>query len=278
MLMLNDIDIKSIYQKEINAGRLIAHKYTDAYNTLFFRDARRYVAKRIANKVKKQPLLILDVGCGPGNLTYEIKKLLKGDIYMLDISEDMLKAAVKIGMKHGVCGVIETLPFKSQSIDIVAGFSVLHHLVNLRNAFKEIDRILKPGGFFFFAEPFEIPKLSIWKKIIIYGPYFICYKCLQIKNRKELKVFKETNFDELITEIHRNLSVAELKQALEGLPLAHQVKRFGVITPFLGTSMFAHKPTDRVIYSILANVDYLYSKLFESYTQEGIICGEKLNQ
>lgn len=272
------IDIKDIYKKEREAGKYYADKYKDAYNALFYKTARENIAKNIARRFKGRPLHILDMGCGPGNLAQDIKSLLKQDVYVMDISEDMLKEAKKSGIRYGVCGVVEALPFKNMSFDVVAGFSILHHLLDLKKAFKEIVRILKPGGFFIFGEPFEIPQLSIWRARVIYSPYFIYYKVLQIKNQKELRALEKANFDGWTTEIHRHLSIMELNEALGGLPLVYKVKRFGVITPFLGTSMFLNKRLDRVVFGIFSKIDYLYSKLCERYTQEGIIWGEKLKE
>jgi ubiquinone/menaquinone biosynthesis C-methylase UbiE len=270
------MDIKDIYRKEKEAGRYYADKYTDAYNALFYKTARENIAKTITKRFKERPLHILDMGCGPGNLAQEIKVFMKEDVFVMDISEDMLKEAKKSGIRHGVCGVTEDLPFKDMSFDAVAGFSILHHLLDLKKAFKEIARVLKPGGFFIFGEPFEIPHLSIWKARVIYGPYFIYYKVLKMKNQNELRALEEANFDKWTTEIHRHLSIMELNEALGGLPLVYKVKRFGVTTPFFGTSMFPNKRLDRIFFGILSKIDCLYSRLCERFTQEGIIWGEKL--
>ena len=40
----------------------------------------------------------------------------------------------------------EALPFADQSFDLVLGHAVLHHLPNLRRAFAEFHRVLRPGG------------------------------------------------------------------------------------------------------------------------------------
>lgn len=44
------------------------------------------------------------------------------------------------------------LPFPDSSFDIVLGVSILHH-VPLEAAFREIIRVTRPGGRFFFSEP-----------------------------------------------------------------------------------------------------------------------------
>ena len=40
----------------------------------------------------------------------------------------------------------ETLPFGDQSFDLVFGHAVLHHIPDLRQAFSEFARVLRPGG------------------------------------------------------------------------------------------------------------------------------------
>jgi ubiquinone/menaquinone biosynthesis C-methylase UbiE len=45
----------------------------------------------------------------------------------------------------------ESLPFADESFDLVLGHAVLHHLPNLRRAFGEFRRVLKPGGRIVFA-------------------------------------------------------------------------------------------------------------------------------
>ena len=51
----------------------------------------------------------------------------------------------------------ESLPFADQSFDLVLGHAVLHHLPDLRRAFTEFHRVLRPGGRIVFAgEPSRV--------------------------------------------------------------------------------------------------------------------------
>ena len=51
----------------------------------------------------------------------------------------------------------ESLPFGDESFDLVLGHAVLHHLPNLRRAFSEFHRVLRPGGRIVFAgEPSRV--------------------------------------------------------------------------------------------------------------------------
>jgi SAM-dependent methyltransferase len=51
----------------------------------------------------------------------------------------------------------ESLPYADASFDLVFGHAVLHHLPDLRRAFTEFHRVLRPGGRILFAgEPSRI--------------------------------------------------------------------------------------------------------------------------
>jgi SAM-dependent methyltransferase len=45
----------------------------------------------------------------------------------------------------------DSLPFAEESFDLVLGHAVLHHLPDLRRAFDEFHRVLRPGGRIAFA-------------------------------------------------------------------------------------------------------------------------------
>ncbi len=78
----------------------------------------------------------------------------------------------------------ESLPFADQSFDLVLGHAVLHHLPNLRRAFTEFHRVLRPGGRIVFAgEPSRVgdriaslPKRGahalapVWRRLIGASP------------------------------------------------------------------------------------------------------------
>lgn len=52
-----------------------------------------------------------------------------------------------------VFGNLEKLTFKNNSFDSVISLWVLEHLENPAKVFKEIHRVLRPNGLFFFATP-----------------------------------------------------------------------------------------------------------------------------
>jgi len=46
----------------------------------------------------------------------------------------------------------QDLPFPDASFDAVVNFGIIHHILDWRRCIREISRVLRPGGFFYFEE------------------------------------------------------------------------------------------------------------------------------
>lgn len=92
----------------------------------------------------------LDFGCGSGNLTRHLIDL-GACTTSADLSEDFLK---DIQRKFAVTGLSETLKLNGRDLsnvpdaqfDLVATYSVLHHVPDYLAIVREICRVVKPGG------------------------------------------------------------------------------------------------------------------------------------
>jgi len=79
-----------------------------------------------------------------------------------DLSPGMVAAALRNAERLGldVDGRVadaEQIPYDDATFDVVVGHAVLHHIPDLDAAFREVLRVLKPGGRFVFAgEPTRI--------------------------------------------------------------------------------------------------------------------------
>ena len=102
----------------------------------------------------------LEIGGGTG--FFSLNLMLGGVLdsaVITDISPGMVEVAEANGRGLGldVTGRVadaESLPFEDASFDVVVGHAVLHHIPDLDLAFREILRVLKPGGrFVFCGEP-----------------------------------------------------------------------------------------------------------------------------
>jgi SAM-dependent methyltransferase len=69
------------------------------------------------------------------------------------MTETYVREAKKNGHFSAEIGNAESLPFPDGSFDCIVMEQVLEHLVDPNNAFKEMYRVLKPGGIFFVGVP-----------------------------------------------------------------------------------------------------------------------------
>jgi ubiquinone/menaquinone biosynthesis C-methylase UbiE len=105
----------------------------------------------------------LEIGAGTGYFALHL--LMAGVVRRAtctDISPGMLDALranaarLQLDVETVACDA-EHLPFADETFDIVLGHAVLHHLPDLDQAFREIHRVLRPGGTVFFAgEPSRV--------------------------------------------------------------------------------------------------------------------------
>jgi SAM-dependent methyltransferase len=142
-----------------------------------FRSVRAFYSVSSSFVFYKQRLLdrcenaeVLEYGCGPGSSAF----LLAGhstNVRGIDISEVAIVQAEKEARREGLMNVIfevmnaEQLRFPNDSFDMICGSAILHHL-DLRKAFSELARTLKPGGIALFVEPLgHNPAINLYRAL-----------------------------------------------------------------------------------------------------------------
>jgi ubiquinone/menaquinone biosynthesis C-methylase UbiE len=95
---------------------------------------------------------VLEVGCGTGFFLLNLAQAgVIGEAHCTDISAGMVDVCVENGRRlgievHGRVADAEALPYDDAEFDLVIGHAVVHHLPDLETTFKELARVLKPGG------------------------------------------------------------------------------------------------------------------------------------
>ena len=112
---------------------------------------RTLVAKALSTTLVKSDARVLDVACGTGDLSLTLFENGKAKIIGLDFCRPMLDiAASKSGKTGSALSLIEgdalNLPFTSGSFDAATIAFGLRNLTSTEAGFKELLRVLKPGG------------------------------------------------------------------------------------------------------------------------------------
>ena len=105
----------------------------------------------------------MELGSGTG---FFLLNLMQGGVIkkgsVTDLSPGMVQVALRnaehLGLDvDGRVADAERIPYEDDTFDLVVGHAVLHHIPDVPAAFREVLRVLKPGGRFVFAgEPTKI--------------------------------------------------------------------------------------------------------------------------
>ena len=143
-----------------------AYQYRNIDKAAAFGSGLWYRRKALQEAGLRAGMHVLDVACGPGLVTQCALDLVgpSGSVVGLDPSIGMLREAQKISCRKLVRGVGERLPFPDQSFDFLSMGYALRHVPDLKGAFTEYRRVLKPGGIVLLLEisrPRSAPLLTL---------------------------------------------------------------------------------------------------------------------
>lgn len=108
----------------------------------------------LASKLGEKEAKVLDIGTGTAQIPLILTDLRpKWHITAVDLAESMLKLGNQNIEKAGKSQQItltlvdgKKMPYDNHSFDVVMSNSLVHHIPNPLDLFKEIDRVVKPNG------------------------------------------------------------------------------------------------------------------------------------
>ena len=103
--------------------------------------------------INLSPRKVVDIGSGVGLSTKSLLEMhSNSEFYMIDHSHVSLSSNIlKNKNVSPVCASFKDIPFEDNTFDFVFSSSALHWELDIQSSFKEIYRILKPGGLFLFS-------------------------------------------------------------------------------------------------------------------------------
>jgi ubiquinone/menaquinone biosynthesis C-methylase UbiE len=166
--MAGSIELKS---KELFPGIFSrnAAAYSSRLNGLMQRGEARG-RQRVIELVDARPgMRILDLACGPGNLTRRLAALVSpgGDVIGVDLAPGMVEVARAAGIPNARFEVmdIEELAYDDGSFDAAVCGHGLQFAGDLGQAMREARRVLRAGGRFTASVPVSDAGKSVWRDL-----------------------------------------------------------------------------------------------------------------
>ena len=132
--------------------------------------------------------MVLDCGCGGGaNMKRLLKKCPQGIVKGIDYSPVSVEKSKKVNEVavtkrrcDVLCASVAELPFESEQFDAVTAFETVYFWPDLPRCFREVYRVLKPGGTFLICNESngDTDKDERWTEII---GGMIIYKDVELK-------------------------------------------------------------------------------------------------
>lgn len=134
-----------------------ATDFEDLYNleeSFWWFVAMRHITDTVLGSTMNRPIDMLDAGCGTGYNIQHYEKL-GHRVFSFDISEDAMAGVRKRGVRRVCRASVTHIPYRSESFDLVTSFEVVDQLKpdGAAEAFRELHRVLKPGGSLYIRLP-----------------------------------------------------------------------------------------------------------------------------
>ena len=95
---------------------------------------------------------VADIGCGSGDFTAMLARWGAGAVTGVDFSKTLLGIARERYPEHSFrYGTATKTGLPARAFDVVVSSMMLHYLKNVRPHFREVRRMLRPGGVYVFS-------------------------------------------------------------------------------------------------------------------------------
>ncbi|WXG42146.1 MAG: class I SAM-dependent methyltransferase [Candidatus Freyarchaeum deiterrae] len=186
----------------------------------FAREIVEYVEKYKPN----DKLTVLDLGSGPGLLSFEIKKIKnRYKIICMDPSDSMLEIAKNKAAEWGIkdfgvkIGSAEKIPLADENVDVIVSLDSVHEWGDLKKGIKEIHRVLKEEGIFIVRDSnSEYPK---WKTNLFFVSFALRAGLKHARGHFQTRKWR---------------SLSEMKQLLEKEHFSIEDVRGGIMYTIVG--------------------------------------------
>jgi len=117
---------------------------------------KQMALKALASLADGQFDSMADIGSGTGTFAMEMKAQV-AHVVLLDASPP---AALPQEFTAFVCDLNNTWPLPHESVSLAVALEVIEHLENPRHFFREMHRIIMPGGHAFISTPYNLNLLA----------------------------------------------------------------------------------------------------------------------
>jgi len=138
---------------------------------------------------------VLDFGCGTGTYTIPAAELVgdQGQVYALDVNRKALDKLMKKAQQKGLTNIVridssgKEIELNDKTVDIILLIDVLQNIEDKTTLFKEICRVLAPGGTL-AVYPMHITNETVEKLATSSN----CLKPREEKYRNQILLFQKT--------------------------------------------------------------------------------------
>ena len=129
----------------------------------------------LSNLVINDDSRVLDIGCGGGgNIARLLQLCPNGYVAGIDYSPVSVKKSIEVNaaaIAHKRCDVKEgnvaALPYGEEEFDIVTAFETVYFWPSIEDSFRQVWRVLKPGGRFVIVNEADGEEKGIkWDKVV----------------------------------------------------------------------------------------------------------------